>query len=210
MLFLHNTSHVEDEPYPRLLTEKGFGGFPSICFMDAEGNVLTKPARSVAAFVEMHARTKRMMALRAKGDHATPADKKELFLTELMLDMIAADEIRSRSEQVQGLSAAEKAMVEQKLVDAEVGQLMRNARDLGYEKLGERMAEMAKAGRVPSASMSGTFWPPVLGYASTHKDAELAQQAYDALVRHYASETGGRIEQYKAAWQKLVDEAKAR
>jgi hypothetical protein len=45
VLFLHNTSHVDDEPYPTLLREKGFTGFPSLCFMDAEGRVLAKQGR---------------------------------------------------------------------------------------------------------------------------------------------------------------------
>ena len=41
VLFCHNTSMVEDEPYPKLLSEKGGRGFPFLVFMDAEGDVIT-------------------------------------------------------------------------------------------------------------------------------------------------------------------------
>ena len=67
MLFLHNTSRVDDEPYPRLLQEKGFGGFPSLCFMDADGNVLiTQGQRSVAAFEESRVKLQGLMDVRAQ------------------------------------------------------------------------------------------------------------------------------------------------
>src|SRR5688572_20835245 len=87
VLFLHNTSKVEGEPYPKLPKEKGVR-IPSVCFMDADGNVLTKGGRSVKAFVETHAQTKRLLALRAKGDERKEAEQKELFLLELRFDLI--------------------------------------------------------------------------------------------------------------------------
>ncbi|HEX5052191.1 MAG TPA: hypothetical protein VFZ65_10495 [Planctomycetota bacterium] len=210
MLFLHNTSHVDDEPYPKLLSEKGFTGFPSICFMDVDGNVLSKPQRSVKAFVETLAQTKVLVALRAKGDKATPAEKKQLFLAELELGMIPANELEARAAKVPDLDKEQKALVAQKLVDAEVSAVLRKARELGADKVGESLADMAKKGRVPSDVMAGSFWPQVLQHASKQKDARLAQQAYDALMVRYASEKGDRFEKVKAAWQKLVEEARTK
>ncbi len=207
---MHNTSQVEDEPYPKLLSEKGFRGFPSVCFMDAEGNVLTKPGRSVKAFVETHAETKALAALRAKGDKLSAAELKELFLAELKLDMIPAAEIQARSDRVPALTAAEKALVAQKIVDGEVTGIMQKAREAGPEKTAEALVEMAKAGRVPSETMSGTFWQQVLKQASTQKDGDLAQKAYDGLVKRYAAEPSAQFEQAKKAWQKQVDDAKAK
>ena len=40
--FLHNTSQVDDEPYPDLLSEKGFRGFPSVAVMDSVGDIIAK------------------------------------------------------------------------------------------------------------------------------------------------------------------------
>lgn len=50
---MHNTSRVDDDPYPRLLSEKGGTGFPSLFFLDETGDVLLKQgSRTVDAFAE--------------------------------------------------------------------------------------------------------------------------------------------------------------
>jgi hypothetical protein len=208
VLFLHNTSRVEDEKYPTLLQDKGFRGFPSICFMDAEGNVLTKPGRSVQAFVDTHQETMSLAALRGKKAR-TAAEDKQLFLAELKLDLIAAEQIQARADKLT-LDAAEKAMVAGKLVDAEVQALFGKMRETGPEKTAAAAAEMAKAGKVPTAAVSGMFWNQVLVHASKQKDAALAQQAFDALQKRYADEKSPGIERQKQNWQKLLDEAKAK
>jgi len=207
VLFLHNTSRVEDEKYPALLQEKGFRGFPSLCFMDADGNVLTKPARSVAGFVETHARTKALVALRRKGDKATAAEQKELFLAELRLDLVAAAEIAARAAGLP-LSDAEKELVAQKLVDAEVGKILQGSRDAGPAKTNEQLAALAAAGKTPSEAMRPQFWIAVLNHASTAKDAALAQRAHDALERHFADDKNPALERARANWLKLLTASK--
>lgn len=210
VLFLHNTSQVADEPYPKLLQEKGFRGFPSVCFMDAEGNVLAKPGRSVAAFKEGLTSTKALMALRAKGDKATAAEQKELFLSELKLDLIAADAIQARADKLT-LDAADKALVASKIVDGEVMALMQKSRELGPEELGAKLAAIAKAGKSPSDALATNFWPAVLNHASKNKDAALAQQAFDALEKRLANEKANpNLDRAKKAWAKLLEDAKAK
>ena len=39
VLFLHNTSRVDSEPYPNLLYEMGGIGFPTVSYLDAEGRL---------------------------------------------------------------------------------------------------------------------------------------------------------------------------
>jgi hypothetical protein len=209
VLFLHNTSRVDDEPYPTLLQDKGFGGFPSVCFMDADGNVLAKPGRSVAAFRETHTQAKALAALRGKTNR-TPAEDKELFLTELKLDLVPVGEIQARADKVADLSKDEQALVAQKIVDGEVMALLRDARKAGPEATSEKLLALAKAGRTPSDAMGGMFWQQVLSGASAQKDAEMAQQAYDNLMRIFGKEKGERFEKAKEAWQKQVEEAKAK
>lgn len=208
VLFLHNTSRVEDEKYPTLLQDKGFRGFPSICFMDADGNVLTKPGRSVQAFVDTHKETLALSTLRSKSAR-TAVEEKQLFLAELNLDLIAAEQIQARADQVK-LDAAEKAMVAGKIVDAEVQALFGKMRETGPEKTAAAAAEMAKAGRVPTGpAVSGMFWNQVLVHASKQKDPALAQQAFDALQKRYGDEKSPGIERQRQNWQKLLDDAKA-
>lgn len=208
MLFLHNTSRVADEPYPGLLQEKGFGGFPSLCFMDQDGNVLGKPGRSVAAFDEMHAGLAGLVVLRAKKGRSAD-EEKELFLLELRLDLVPVGELSARADKLT-LSDADKALVSQKLVDGEVAALMQRARELGREGLGERMAALAKAGKVPSDTQRGPFWSLTLQYASQQKDGALADQAFAALEAFYRKQKLPGIERQMETWRKLVEEAKAK
>lgn len=209
VLFLHNTSRVADEPYPTLLQDKGFRGFPSVCFMDADGNVLAKPGRSVQAFRDGLESTKTLVALRAKGDKATAAEQKELFLAELKLDLVPAGEIQARADKLT-LSDAEKATVAGKIVDGEVMALMQKARELGQDEVRKQLAAMAKDGKTPSDAMAGSFWPAVLEYASKEKDAALAQKAFDAIEKRFANDKNPNLARAKKEWAKLLEEAKAK
>ncbi len=207
MLFVHNTSHVEGEPYPQLLQEKGFRGFPSICFMDADGNVLTKPGRTVKAMVEMQAQTKQLAALRAKGDKATAAEQKELFLLELKLDLVKAEEIQVRADKL-SLADADKTYVAQKLVDAEAGAIQAKAQQDGPEKTGAAFAAMLAAGKTPSDDIGSWFWVGLLNHAAKQKDGALAQRSFDVLQKRH-----GKDKQYEralATWKKALDEAKGK
>lgn len=208
MLFLHNTSRVEDEPYPKLLQEKGFGGFPSLCFMDADGNVLTKPqARTVASFRESHASTKALTVLRAKGDKTTPAEQRELFLAELKLGLVKAADIQARADKVK-LSDADKALVAGKLVDAEIGEAMANARTAGPEKTAEALVAIHKSGRKPSGDVSPNYWVQLLSHAAKQKDGALADDAYAALEAKLGKDKNA--ERMFTTWKKLRDDAHAK
>lgn len=211
VLFLHNTSFVRgDEAYPKLHREKGLTGFPTVCFMDAVGNVLAKPRHSVKSFVEGYAEATTIVAVRAKGDQATAAEQKQLFLSEVKFDLIPGAEIQARSDRIVDLSAAEKELVASKLVDVEVRAVLDKAREMSPERLRATLADLAKAGKTPSETMTRWFWPPVLQHASKQKDAALAQKAYDALMKRYGMETGTRIDSAKQAWQRLLEDAKSK
>jgi hypothetical protein len=206
---------VDGEPYPKLLQEKGFRGFPSLCFMDAEGNVLTKPtARTVANYVETQAVTKDLMALKAKGDKLTDAEAKQLFLAELNLDMIAAGDIQKRADAVKGLSDADKALVAGKLVDGEFAAILQRpiprgdaeAQKTAMEETMAQVAAMAKAGKVPSGQRTLQFWSMALQHAATAKDVELAEQAFAALEGH--PDAKRMPPQRREGWKKMLDQAK--
>lgn len=211
MLFLHNTSRVEGEPYPRLLQEKGFSGFPSLCFMDAEGNVLAKPAqRTVAAYAETLASAKDLLALRQKGDARTEAETKQLFLTELKLDLIPVGEIEARAAAVKGLTAEEQAAAQQKIVDGQYQALMGKMRQLKPEELAAQVAAMAKAGRIPSGRSQLSFWNQVLTHAANSKDVPLAEQAFGKLQEQPSQLPAESRKRMQDNWQKLLDQAKAK
>jgi hypothetical protein len=207
-LFLHNTSRVADEPYPTLLQDKGFGGFPSLCFMDAEGNVLAKPGRSVEAFRETHAGAMALVALRAKKDRSAK-EEKELFFTELQLDLIPPDEIRARADKLPALTKEELTRIDQRIVDGEVRTLAARLRSKPDE-LAEKFFGIAKAGRQPSDEIDPQFWHLVLKVASEKKDIDVAQRAHDELLRLMASRSGPDFDKVRENWAKQLEAARSK
>lgn len=187
---MHNTSRVDDEPYPRLLQEKGFGGFPSLCFMDAEGNVLVRQsARTVDAFEKTAARLKSLLELRAKveslrADAKKSADlakvERDLLFVEMDLQCVAAQDCKQRADKL-ALAAEDMAAVEQYLLGAELRELRSKARELGAEETSKRIAAMAKAGKSPPKDQEAYLWQMTLTWAAKNGDGELGQRAFDVL-----------------------------
>ena len=176
--------------------------------MDAEGNVLTKPQqRTVASFAETLANTKALAALRAKGDKATPAERRELFLAELKLGLIKAADIQARADAV-ALTDADKALVAGKLVDAEIAEVMAGARANGPEKTAEALVAIHKSGRRPSADVSAAYWVQLLTHAAKQKDGKLADEAYAALEAKLGKDKAA--ERAFTGWKKLRDDAHAK
>ena len=192
---MHNTSRVDDEPYPQLLQEKGFGGFPSLCFMDAEGNVLVRQsARTVVAFEGTASRLKSLFELRAKVEslRADASKSKELakaerdlLFVEMDLQCVAAQGAKARAEKL-ALGGDDMAAVEQYLLGAEIRELRGKARELGPEETSNRIAAMAKAGKTPPKDQESFFWQMTLTWAAKNGDAELGQRAFDVLDKQPA------------------------
>lgn len=171
--------------------------------MDAEGNVLAKPAgRDVAVFTETLAKAKRVADLRAKGDKATPEEQKELLLAELRNGLLKREEIQPRADKLT-LSAEEKAYVDGKLVDLEVQDLMTRSRGTPPAEMMPKLAALLEAGKTPSDDNT-QFWSMMLRFASTEKNADLAQRAYDVLMKNKNAN-----DRLKEQWKKALDDAKS-
>lgn len=211
VLFLHNTSRVEGEKYGTLLQEKGFTGFPSLAWMDADGNVIAKQGeRSVDGFVKSQkavAVVTDLKALAARGG-ADEKVQKKLLLAEIDLGQLDADAIKERAAAIKNWTDDEKAKVDQSLTDAEVRAIAGQIRQLGPDKAAEQVAAIAKAGRRPSADQAPMFWQLTLTHAANTVDGELGQQAYDELMK--AAGDNPRYARAKESWQKLLDKAKAK
>lgn len=183
VLFAHITSRVDGEPHPDLLRQQGFVSFPSLCFLDHEGNrLVVQGERSVPAFAATLARLRRVADLRqqiAAGGGAPL--QRELFFLELELQSLDAAAIAQRIESLH-LDAADRARADEHLVDAEVRALRVRQRELGGDGVAAAIAAMAREGRRPTAGGATTFWQTVLMWGSKHGDVVLAQAAFDALA----------------------------
>ncbi len=98
VLFLHVTSHVEGDPYPDLLAEKGGTGFPTLVFMDPDGNVIARHLgpRSVEGFTKTAEEARKNLDLKRKAEAGDPKAQVEWFLTELRMGAFDPKAARSR------------------------------------------------------------------------------------------------------------------
>lgn len=205
---MHNTSRVDDEPYPKLLQEKGFGGFPSLCFMDADGNVLIKQGdRTVSGFEKTLTRLGERQELAKKAKAGDAKAEKQLFLVDLGLGTLSAEDIQAKAKKLT-LSKQEQQQVDEALTDAEVAGIAAKARQLGPDKANEQVAEIAKSGRRPSEAQAYRFWAMTLQYAAKEKDAKLGEQAYAELEKAMGSDK--RYDRMKPQLRKLLDQAQGK
>jgi hypothetical protein len=81
--YLNVMTKIEGHPYDNLLRDKGFGGFPSLAFMDAEGNVLAKQGeRSVEGFRKTHKAVANFQDLQARIKKGEKGLEFALFVAE--------------------------------------------------------------------------------------------------------------------------------
>ncbi|MBK8099817.1 MAG: thioredoxin family protein [Planctomycetes bacterium] len=211
VLLLHVTSRVDGEPHGNLLRDKGFAAFPTLCLLSPEGDVLATileaEQRTVPAFNALHARARTVFDLRGKAKGGDRAAAKDLFLAELDLDLLTIGQVQERAAAV-SLNEPEKVHVAARLTDLEVRELLARSRDLGTAKVEALIAEMARAGRRPTAATAESFWWTTLTYAANKRDAALAQSAYDELSRRFGRDK--RYEKMLPRWRKLLEQAKAK
>src|SRR5262245_20413819 len=120
---MHLTTQVEGDKYQGLLKEKGFRGFPTLAFMDAEGNVLTvQGERSVKAFTQTLESLKAWQAAKAKAEGGDKGAKKDLFFAELDLGKLKVGEARAQLKAL-ALSKAEVARAEEQIHGLEVKEI---------------------------------------------------------------------------------------
>ena len=179
VLFLHNTSKVEGEPYPNLLKEKGGRGFPTLVFMDATGEVLHQQAwtkRSVAAFHKSHRALDTLARLAGKAEQGDESVKKAIFFAKLELDRYGFKEAKAKMENL-SFSGEQETSLQTALVQLEFDEAYKSA-GADRKALTKKILEMHKAGRIPQGRHSvRTFWNTLLSHAQAEKDVKLYEEA---------------------------------
>jgi hypothetical protein len=177
----------------------GFGGFPSLAFLDATGKKLGSPAgRDVGIFET---------TLKALGDWRQLAEKKDrskaeevsLFLAELDLGMLSLEDARSRREALDGLSDEQAARADGEILMLEIAAIRQKAgRDA--KQANAAYAAMAKDGRTPTGPRSVQFWLGVLTHGLETKDAGLLELGIERSKAEFGTRPG-----FDRMMQRFVD-----
>jgi hypothetical protein len=190
VLFAHVTSHVEGDAYQNLLSEKGGRGFPFLAILDANGDVVAKPAsRDVAGFEAALADGAKFLDLKAKED-PTVDDRVDLLCLEIALGRLDLEQARESAAGIEGMSDAQKAKVADAILPLEIRSHMPKSRRPTPEERqasGKAFAEMFKAGREPTDLRTlQPFFIFMLDYAEAEKDADLFKKALGKLEAAFA------------------------
>jgi hypothetical protein len=200
VLLLHNTSRVEDEPHPNLLREKGGNGFPTMSYLDHEGNLLrqvghvTPVEQLEAAYQELETGT------------AGAEKEKQLFLLEATMGNRPYAEMLARKDRLT-LSKDEEATVAQQLVNLEFTGILRETPREEVDQAGARYLAMFRKGRIPDSTQDTSFWQYIFAHAAVQNDVPLFEEILAWVRQHKADDA--RLKRYLPQVEKQLELLKA-
>jgi predicted peptidase len=190
VLFLHNTSFVETDPYQSLSQEKGGIGWPYLVVMDEEGTVMVRNiearAKNVAEFESIIAREvpayKKMAAAAAGGE----SEAVHAFLRKRMeLANISFADASAERKKLTDLEDSEAEKLDQDLINLQVDELFASIKErsqAAYAKAAPIAAKMVEEERIPvGEARTRNFWRLVEIYGRMTKDKDLQERAKKAI-----------------------------
>ena len=194
-------------PYPDLLKEKGGTGFPSLFWMDADGNVLARQGeRSVEGFTKTLKNLKAhadLKAKAAKGDRAATVD---LLVSEIELGKLDFDAASKQAKGLGELTNEQKARIDGLLLGLEVSKLASARTPDARAAASKQMLGMMKEGRIPTGNAARLFYSMVLTAAEAEKDAKAFEQAMEGIKQLVGDDA--RAKPMLDSMQKRLDKLK--
>ena len=116
ILLLHVTSYVDDRKYDDLLQEKDGRAFPSVMYLDAAGEVITRDATSYSlpAMLDTSNRVEHFLELKQRAAKGGPADKINLEIARCDLGQIEFYDLEELVDVTKLSPEQEKAYLAQK------------------------------------------------------------------------------------------------
>ena len=194
--FLHITTRIEGKAHDGLLKEKGFPGFPSLAFLDAEGNVLAQPqGRTVAVFESTLKALNDYLALKKRLDAGEEGLEYPLFVAEWDLGKMDYEEAQVRAKKLGKLTEEQQARVASILIDGEVLSLPRTFRNEETKKASvARVLELHADKYQPSERAAGAWYASLRATAEATEDADLLDEVIAWYQEKYGDNPGIRIQ----------------
>lgn len=192
-----------------MLGDYGGRGFPTLLFLDAEGNKLTEPSgREVANFVSTQTALGEWFDLKARVDKGEKGLGGKLLAAELALGKVDFPTAKARLAKLDKLDDKTKARIAKLMIDSEILHLIESAgRDEEKQKAAQkRMMEMLQAGMKPGESAAYPFWNSIMRYAEEIGDADAYGQAVAWFKETFGSNP--RAKDYIADLEKKLAEMK--
>ena len=185
VLFLHITTHVDEDKYQELFEAKGGDGFPFMAYMDSTGEVISKMDRpyEVETFDGALEKAAAFLAMVKKADGGDKAAALEVMITRLETGAMKADEAKKKLKDLPKPSAEQAPRLNGALANSEVKEVMEEQQAATAKKF----TEMLKAKRVPTDKEVGeSFYMTILTYAEKQKDAASFEAALNGLKEMFS------------------------
>ena len=190
--FLHVTTRIEGRANDGMLSEKGGTGFPTLMFLDAEGEILGKPGgRNVAAFDKTLGN---LTALKDLTKRIAAGEKNlddDLFMVQLAMgEYKTIAEIEEKAKTFKKLTKEQKLTIAKAIVGKKVEAAM-NSMERGPDaqiKVGKKFKAIYDEGLFPEGDMEGPFWGFLMEYAESEKDGKTMEVALNHVKRIFGKE----------------------
>lgn len=167
-----------------MLGEKGFRGFPSLAFMDADGNIIGKPQeRTVASFEETHQHLAQYTKLIERQKAGEKGLEFEIFVAEYNLGKHSTRATLKKLEEFKGLTDAQKRVAEVIKLDETVNQLVERAMDdeKAIPEVSKELVALLDAGKIPTKRVILDVWAVLAHTAQQDQDAALLERCIEGL-----------------------------
>lgn len=201
------TTHIEDHPYDKLLSEKGGTGFPTLMFLDAKGRKLAvhRGPRTPGGFEKsLEGEVSEFKELIDDVEGGNTRKAGELFLRQLALEWFTFEEAQKRYEELGKVSSKEKKAIEALLVDTEI---RTHAKAAGRDEekrraAGAHFAEMWDAKRLPTGeARQYEFWSMIADHAEAKGDKKLFKNA----LKQFKKSSAGKNPRYRRVLERLEE-----
>jgi hypothetical protein len=193
VLLCHITSLAQGEKYQDLLAEKGGQGWPSVIFLDSDGNVLARHAGplTVEGFDASGARPRAFLELRAKAEKGGVPSKIDFILARLELGHLKPGEAENRIRETGGTPSPEqKKRLDELVANVEVEAILRPVKSEETKNAAsKRCYERRKSGKAPPTAepWRGAYWNLILERSQSVGDVEVFEEALQILKEKYST-----------------------
>ena len=181
---MHITTRITGKKYDGLLAEKGFRGFPSLAFMDADGIIIGKPReRTVASFDEMHTNLARYQALLERQKAGEKGLEFDLFVAEYHLGNFTSRATLAKLKEFKNLTTEQQRVAAQIELDETVSGLVERAME-DEKAIGEvstQLLRLLDEGKAPSKRVMLDVWAILAHTAQKDGKPDLLERCIQAL-----------------------------
>lgn len=184
VLFAHVTTRIEGRENDGMLRDVGGRGFPTIAFLDSEGDLIGKHngGRDAAGFNATLAAVESLQAALDRVDKGDVAAAADVLIAEIKLGAYDYDGAVAARKELEKVSKEQEKALEGLMIDLEFSTLIRSQRSIGAAAFQEKVLEMVEKNRIPTGDRSWSFWyQGVFPAAVANSDGKLARRALDIL-----------------------------